>query len=80
MIRISDETEELGINWSKSFAGPSVAYANSWRQRSGTSTSFSANSTQETFDNIVSITLLSYCKLSTVPTHIKLQIKNFDWN
>ncbi|HEY7885498.1 MAG TPA: pilus assembly protein N-terminal domain-containing protein [Cellvibrionaceae bacterium] len=25
------ETEELGINWSKSFAGPSLGYANTWK-------------------------------------------------
>jgi len=53
-----DETEELGINWSKSFAGPSLGYAKNWKPSandgvdlSGVGPVFGGNSTQGSFDN-----------------------------
>jgi len=46
-----DKTENLGIDWSKSFAGPSLDYAHNWSQKGNVTPDFSNNSAQGAFDN-----------------------------
>lgn len=45
-----DNTENLGINWSKSFAGPSLSFAENWRQYGNVTPDFSNNSNVGAFD------------------------------
>lgn len=47
-----DETEELGINWSKTFSGPTFGYGSNWKESTQGSIGpdFSANSAQGAFD------------------------------
>lgn len=46
-----DKTENLGIDWSKNFQGPSLDYAHNWSQKGNVTPDFSGNSVQGAFDN-----------------------------
>lgn len=46
-----DEVEELGINWSTSIAGPTLAYGRGWRQRGPVAPNLSGGSSTAAFDD-----------------------------